>query len=230
MIEFDNVSFSYPGGEKILDNASFKIEPGTFTALLGPSGAGKSTILWHIVGELNPQSGTVSCMGINPIKLKKRGMMLYRRKVGFIPQELLLLEDRNVYSNIEAILRGIGLPGKEVKSRAQNVLEIVGLRNKKTSMPCELSGGERQRLAIARALGKMPQILLADEPTGNLDPQRSREVMELFRSICDMGITVLIATHEHQMMDQLGADKLILENGKTRISKVKIQVEGGECR
>lgn len=219
MIDFKNVSFSYNEEAKILDDVSFFIEPGTFTALLGPSGAGKSTILWHIMGEYTPNAGTVSCMSINPARLKKKRLMLYRRKIGFVPQELLLLENHNVYSNVEIVLRGIGLPKKEVKARTENVLEIVGLRNRKKAMPFELSGGERQRLAIARALGKMPQILLADEPTGNLDPERSREILELFRSIHDMGITVLVATHERDLMTELGADKLILEAGKTRLEK-----------
>ena len=219
MIKFDNVSFAYNADKKILDGASFEVEHGSFTALLGPSGAGKSTILWHIMGEFEPAKGIVTCMNVNPSRLRKRGTMMYRRKIGFVPQELLLLENHTVYGNVEAILRGIGLPRKETKARTQNVLEIVGLKDRKKALPRELSGGERQRLAIARALGKMPQILLADEPTGNLDPERSREIMELFRSIRDMGITVLIATHEHQLMDELGADKLILENGKTRLEK-----------
>lgn len=229
MITFDNVSYGYSkNAPKIFENLSFNVEQGTFTALLGPSGAGKSTILWHIMGELHPQQGSVTCMGANPGLLSARRLMLYRRKVGYVPQDLLLLEHHTVYANVNSILRGIGLSRKESNTRTRNVLDMVGLADRHKSLPNELSGGERQRLAIARALSVMPQVLLADEPTGNLDPARSEEIMQLFKNIYEMGITVLIATHEQQLMEKLGADTLYIERNKPPVHTVRTnRKEGG---
>lgn len=214
MIEFNEVTSIYPGGIKCLDKVSFSVEEGAFTALLGPSGAGKSTILWHIIGELAPCKGNIQCMGCDPTKLQRRKKILYRRKIGFVPQELMLLENRTVYENVNIILRGINLSRKEAEVRTHNVLDIVGLRNRLDAKPNQLSGGEQQRLAIARALGVNPQIIMADEPTGNLDPKRAEDIMLLFKQINEMGITVLVATHEWRLMEQLGADIIYVDQGK----------------
>lgn len=223
MIVFENVEYGYKPGTKILDDVSFEIEDGSFTALTGPSGAGKSTILWHILGVLSPDTGQVRCLGAEPSKLGRRALAQYRRKIGFVPQDMLLLEDQTVLGNLVVVLSGIGLTHRNAVMRAHNVLDIVELRDREKDMPRELSGGERQRLAIARALSVTPRILLADEPTGNLDPERSREIMQLFRRIRDMDITVLISTHERELMRELGADTLYLENGKTELTKIGVE-------
>lgn len=216
MIDFKNVTFIYPGKVVGLNNISFHIESGTFTAILGPSGAGKSTILWSILGELIPAEGEISCLGFNPADLTKHEMMKYRRRIGLVPQEFMLFEKKTVFENIYLILRGIGLPHKDAEVKTLNVLDIVGLRDRKNAKPPELSGGERQRIAIARALGMNPQIILADEPTGNLDPAKSEEIMDLFQQINKMGITVLVVTHEWELMQKLGADLLYIEDKRVK--------------
>lgn len=234
MVIFKEVAFGYKPEHKILNDVSFEIPDGAFVSLEGPSGAGKSTILWSIMGELKPQKGVIQCCNANPMKLRKRGLMLYRRKIGYVPQDLLLLERHNVFDNVYTILRGVGISRKEAISKTNNVLEIVGLYPRRKDMPCELSGGERQRLAIARALGMMPKVLLADEPTGNLDTACSKDILSLFKQICEMGITVIIATHEIQLMESLGADRLELKDGVATYYPHKGQEEvgkqeGGEC-
>lgn len=213
MIDFSAVTYGYTRKQVVLKDVSFHLDPGSFTALMGPSGAGKSTILWQIMGELQPNEGEVHCLGQQPGALKKRKLMKYRRKIGYVPQELLLLEHHNVYSNVNSILCGMGLTAREAATRTRNVLELVKLTDKKKELPSELSGGERQRLAIARSLGMMPAVLLADEPTGNLDPALSEEIMGLFKQINNMGITVVIATHEQDLMRKLEADVLYVEPG-----------------
>jgi len=212
LISFDNVTALYPGGIKGISDASFTLAEHSFTALVGPSGAGKSTILWILMGELIPSEGRVSCMGVNPAVLKNRALLQYRRHIGFVPQDLLLFGRRTVFDNVNIILRGMGLGRREADLRTQNVLDIVGLRERERAYPAQLSGGEQQRIAIARALGVNPRLLLADEPTGNLDPDLSAEIFELFRKINQMGITVLVATHEQELARSIGADMLRLSN------------------
>lgn len=216
MVEFKNVTSRYRGGITGLDNVSFHLEKGSITGLLGPSGAGKSTIIEHITGELKAGSGEIVCMGVNPSKLSAGKLMRYRRRIGFIPQELNLFEHRTVYENIDIILRGIGLNRKDAQAKTENVLEIVGLRQRQSALPEELSGGEQQRVAIARAISVNPSLLLADEPTGNLDPKRSEEIMGLFKRINDMGITVLISTHEWKLMEKIGANILYIDSGQIK--------------
>ena len=214
MISFKNVRSKYPDGTIGLDGVSFDLEEGSFTGLLGPSGAGKSTILWHIMGDLTPYSGSVTCMELNPAELKPSELIKYRRMIGFVPQNLLLLNHRTVYENVNMILRGMGLTQKHAELRTQNVLEVAGIRDKQSAFPNQLSGGEQQRVAIARALSMNPKVLLADEPTGNLDPERSREIMAIFKRINSIGITVLVSTHEWQLIESMGADLLYIEHGK----------------
>ena len=216
MITFVNVRSAYPDGTKGLDNVTFSLDDGSFTGLLGPSGAGKTTILWHIMGELIPYSGHINCMGYNPSTLPKGELVKYRRMIGFVPQNLLLLNHRTVYENVNMILRGMGLSQKDAEIRTQNVLDIAGIRDRQKSMPTQLSGGEQQRVAIARALSMNPKVLLADEPTGNLDPQRSEEIMTLFKRINELGITVLVSTHEWHLIRSLGANLLYIEDGQIR--------------
>lgn len=214
MVDFHHVTSRYRGSDRGITDVNLHIEEGSFIGLLGPSGAGKSTILKHIIGEITPDAGFVECLGVDPSRLKPRERMVYRRLLGVVPQDLLLLEKQSVYNNIYIILRGISLSQKEAELQTNNVLDIVSLRDRSDAIPCELSGGECQRLAIARALSVTPQLILADEPTGNLDPQRAEEILSLFRRINEMGITVIVATHEWEQIRTLGARAVYIDKGR----------------
>ena len=214
MIHFDNVSKRYPGGHEGLSGTSFRIESGEMAFLTGHSGAGKSTLL-KLIGLLERASrGQVWVNERNLNKLKNRDIPYHRREVGMIFQDHRLLHDRTVFDNIALPLVVAGTGHQEIQRRVRAVLDKVGLLGKERSYPITLSGGEQQRVGIARALVSKPPVLLADEPTGNLDPDLSREIMELFLQFNQVGVTILIATHDVALIQTLGRRIIQLRDGR----------------
>ncbi len=207
MIHINKVSFAYAGGEG-LSGIDLNIGPGEFVFLIGPSGAGKSTLLKLIYMDILPQTGYTIVEKYNTLHLKKGYIPLLRRRLGIIFQDFKLLNDRNVYDNVAFALEVTGIKKSEIKKRVLRVLAEVGLSHKRNKMPLQLSGGEQQRVAIARALVNEPIILLADEPTGNLDPDATMEIMQLMERINTKGTAILMATHNAQLA--LGPRKRII--------------------
>ena len=200
MIEFTDVVKSYTVGTRALKGVSMQIEDGEFAFLVGPSGSGKSTIIKLITGELKPTSGTVHVNGYSLERIRKREIPYLRRTVGVVFQDFRLIENKTVYENVAFVMRAIGAREKEIRERVPYVLNLVGLDTKSRRHPGELSGGEQQRLAIARALVNNPSTIIADEPTGNLDPARSLEIMSLLMEINNLGTTMLVGTHEKDLV------------------------------
>ena len=213
MIEFTDVVKSYVQGNMALKGVSMQIEDGEFAFLVGPSGSGKSTIIKLITGELKPTSGTVHVNGYSLERIRKREIPFLRRTVGVVYQDFRLIETKTVYENVAFAMRVIGARNKEIKERVPYVLELVGLENKANRLPGELSGGEQQRLAIARALVNNPSTIIADEPTGNLDPARSMEIMTLLQEINNLGTTMLVVTHEHNLVEHFANRVITIEDG-----------------
>ena len=195
MISIKGVSKSYGNGAPALSNLNLDIEDGEFVFVVGASGSGKSTFIKLLLKELNPTEGTITVNDTKLSKLKSRGVAKYRRKIGVVFQDCRLLQDRDVYSNIAFAQRVIGASPREIKKNVARVLSLVGLSEKYRSNPNELSGGEQQRVALARAIVNKPEILLADEPTGNLDPENSWEIMKLLDKVNKQGTTVIVVTH-----------------------------------
>ncbi len=212
MIEFFNVSVDSEN-RFILNRISLKINKGEFVYLIGKTGAGKTTLLRLIYMDIFPSQGSVRVDKYSSSTIRKRHIPYLRRKVGVVFQDFKLLEDRNVYDNIAFALQVVGASRKEIKSRVLNVLTQVGLNHKRYRMPNDISGGEKQRVAIARALVNEPFILLADEPTGNLDPDASREIVELLEKINKSGTAVCMATHNYDLIRIAPHRTVILENG-----------------
>ena len=200
MIEFVDVVKSYTQGNKALNGVSMQIEDGEFCFLVGPSGSGKSTIIKLITGELKPTSGNVHVNGYSLERIRKREIPYLRRTVGVVFQDYRLISKMTVYENVAFAMRVVGAKEREIKDRVPYVLELVGLSNKAGRHPGEMSGGEQQRLAIARALVNNPSMIIADEPTGNLDPQRSFEIMALLQEINNLGTTMLVVTHDQNLV------------------------------
>ena len=196
MIKFDQVTKRYPGGHEALKAVSFEIGKGEMVFITGHSGAGKSTLLKLAAAIERPTSGTILVNGQNLGKMRRAGLPYVRRNFGMIFQDHKLLYDRNTFDNVALPLAIGGVTGKEAAKRVRAALDKVGLLPRERAMPITLSGGEQQRLAIARAIVSRPAILLADEPTGNLDANYARDIMALFRSFNEVGVTVLIATHD----------------------------------
>ena len=199
MIEFTDVVKSYTQGNKALNGVTMQIEDGEFCFLIGPSGSGKSTIIKLITGELKPTSGTVHVNGYSLERIRKREVPYLRRTVGVVFQDYRLIEKMTVYENVAFAMRVVGAKESEIKERVPYVLELVGLESKMNRHPNEMSGGEQQRLAIARALVNNPSTIIADEPTGNLDPERSFEIMALLQEINNLGTTMLVVTHDQNL-------------------------------
>ena len=214
MIEFSNVTKSYSVGTKALRGVSMQIEDGEFVFLVGPSGSGKSTIIKLITGELKPTSGAVHVNGYSLERIRKREIPYMRRTVGVVFQDFRLIANMTVYDNVAFAMRVIGAKEREIRERVPYVLELVGLENKKNRLPGEMSGGEQQRLAIARALVNNPSTIIADEPTGNLDPARSFEIMSLLEQINDLGTTVLVVTHAQDLVERFGKRVIAINDGK----------------
>jgi cell division transport system ATP-binding protein len=214
MLNFDNVAFSY-NSNPIFSGLSFSLNTGEFCFLIGKSGCGKSTLLQMIYMNLLPQSGVIQFDRFNSQKIKAKELPFLRRKLGIIFQDFKLLRNRNIYENLAFILDVVNTQEKEKKKRINNALTDVGLSHRRYSMPDELSGGEKQRVAIARALINEPMLILADEPTGNLDPETSNEIMEILQRINTRGTAILIATHNYEIIKKVKARILKIENGKT---------------
>ncbi|USF89189.1 cell division ATP-binding protein FtsE [Candidatus Endoriftia persephonae] len=213
MIHFDNVTKRYPGGHDGLNNVTLRVEDGEMVFLTGHSGAGKSTLL-KLIGLLERSSrGQVHVNGRNLNRLRSRHIPYHRREVGMIFQDHRLLPDRTVFDNVALPLIVTGLGHKEIGRRVRAALDKVGLLRKERAAPVTLSGGEQQRVGIARAVVSKPPLLLADEPTGNLDPELSREIMDLFTQFNQVGVTLMIATHDLDLIARMGRRILTLSNG-----------------
>jgi len=214
MIEFTDVVKSYSVGTQALRGVTMQIEDGEFAFLVGPSGSGKSTIMKLITGELKPTSGAVHVNGYSLERIRKREIPYLRRTVGVVFQDFRLIANMTVYDNVAFAMRVIGAKEKEIRERVPYVLELVGLEGKKNRLPGEMSGGEQQRLAIARALVNNPSTIIADEPTGNLDPARSFEIMALLEQINNLGTTVLVVTHAQDLVERFGKRVIAINDGK----------------
>ena len=213
MIEFNNVTKCYVEGNEALKGITLQVEDGEFAFLVGPSGSGKSTIIKLITGELKPTSGTVHVNGYSLERIRKREIPYLRRTIGVVFQDFRLIENKTVYENVAFAMRAIGAREKEIRARVPYILELVGLENKSRRHPNELSGGEQQRLAIARALVNNPSTIIADEPTGNLDPAMSLEIMCLLQEINNLGTTMLVVTHAKDLVEQFGNRVIAIDDG-----------------
>ena len=213
MIRLSDVVKEYESGTTALKGISLRIEDGEFVFLVGPSGSGKSTIIKLLTGEIVPTSGQIAVNGFSLTNIAERQIPLLRRSVGVIFQDFRLIEKKTVYENLGFAMRAVGSSPREIKKRIPYVLELVGLGKKADSYPTELSGGEQQRVAIARALVNNPNTIIADEPTGNLDPERSLELMSLLVKINELGTTVLIVTHEKGLVDEFEKRVVMIDHG-----------------
>ena len=214
MIHFLHVGKTFPGGRSALEDVSFNLERGEFAFLSGASGAGKTTLLKLIYREIKPNSGQILVNGRNVGSIPRAKVPFLRRSIGVVFQDFRLISRKTVLENVSYLPRILGMSQQERKRLAYNTLRRVGLAHRMSAFPSELSGGEQQRVTIARALINRPEILIADEPTGNLDPELSWEILRLFREINGKGTTVLLATHEHSYVRALGGRSLVLERGR----------------
>ena len=213
MIEFNDVVKSYREGNDALKGVNMQIEDGEFCFLVGPSGSGKSTIIKLITGELKPTSGTVHVNGYSLERIRKREIPYLRRTVGVVFQDFRLISKMTVYDNVAFAMRVVGAREREIRERVPYVLDLVGLSSKEHRHPGELSGGEQQRLAIARALINNPSTIIADEPTGNLDPQMSFEIMSLLQEINNLGTTMLVVTHAKDLVERFNKRTIVINDG-----------------
>ncbi len=218
MIYFEKVSKLYTAKEgyqtEALKNVSMHIKPGEFVSIVGSSGAGKSTLIKLINREILPDQGKIYVGGLDYQELKKRDIPYLRRKIGVVFQDYKLLPKKTVFENVAYALEVAGVKTKEINDRVPKILELVGLANKTNCFPRELSGGERQRVAIARALVHQPRILIADEPTGNLDPNTSWDIIEILTKINQMGTTIIMTTHNSHIVNKLKRRVIKLDDGK----------------
>jgi len=224
MIEFKNISAIYEEKFTALNNINLEIKDGEFVSIVGPAGAGKSTLLRLLTRELRPSEGEVVVDGVDLASVSRRDIPLLRRKVGTVYQDFKLLSAKNSYENVSFALEVCGATRDEIASDVPKVLSIVGLDDKSENFPHQLSGGEKQRLAIARALVHRPRIILADEPTGNLDMVNGYEVLKLLTKINELGTTVILVTHNRDIVNAVGRRVLTMENGRI----VRDQVEQGK--
>lgn len=214
MIHFDKVSKIYRDNSVALDKVSFSIEPGEFVSIVGHSGAGKSTLVKMFLAEDKPTSGKVQYGSLNVHNLSRREMNNFRRKIGTVFQDFRLLPRKTVFENIAFAMEAAGRPDDEIHADVPHVLRLVDLENKMWNFPDELSGGEKQRVAIARAIVNQPDIVIADEPTGNLDPINTYEIVQIFKKINDLGTMVLLTTHNKGVVDSVGKRVITMERGK----------------
>ena len=214
MIRMSNVTEVYDSsGTVALDGIDLMIDEGEFVFLVGPSGSGKTTLMKLITGEVRATNGTVVVNDFDMTRLKRRKLPKMRRTLGVVFQDYRLIDNMTVYDNVAFAMRVVGAPNREIRKRVPYVLELVGLKGCEKRIPNELSGGEQQRVAIARALVNSPRMLVADEPTGNLDPVRSLELMLLFEKINEMGTTVLVVTHEKELVNAFGKRVVTIDSG-----------------
>lgn len=214
MIEFTDVVKRYNMGTVALHGISMRIEDGEFAFLVGPSGSGKSTIIKLITGEITPTEGTVTVGDFQLADIKRREIPYLRRSVGVVFQDFRLIPNKTVYENVAFAMRVIGAKPKAIRKRVPYILDLVGLTGKEKRLPTELSGGEQQRVAIARALINNPSTIIADEPTGNLDPARSLEIMSLLEEINNLGTTVLVVTHAHELVERFTKRVIFIDEGR----------------
>ena len=214
MIEFVDVVKCYEQGNRALNGVSMRIDDGEFCFLVGPSGSGKSTIIKLITGELRPTSGSVHVNTYYLERIRKREIPYLRRTVGVVFQDYRLIDKMTVYENVAFAMRVVGAREREIKERVPYVLELVGLESKMNRHPHEMSGGEQQRLAIARALVNNPSTIIADEPTGNLDPERSFEIMALLQEINNLGTTMLVVTHDQNLVRLFHKRVISIDEGR----------------
>ena len=214
MVEMTDVFKAYENATKALRGISFTIEDGEFVFLVGPSGSGKTTIIKLITGEIAPTDGKIIVNGFDLTNIKYSKMPYLRRTLGVIFQDFRLIEDKTVYENVAFAMRVVGASNKDIRTRVPYVLDLVGLDARTKRFPHELSGGEQQRVAVARALVNNPSIIIADEPTGNLDPARSLEIMMLLEKINELGTTVLVVTHEKELVDRFSKRVIAIDNGR----------------
>lgn len=213
MLEMIDVSKIYPGGSVALQNINVRIEQGEFVFIVGPSGAGKSTFFKMLFREVLPSSGKVIVNGHDLVKMTDKEIPYFRRQLGIVFQDYRLLPDRTVYDNVAFAMQVIETPYRKIKRRVNDVLDLVGLRKRAHAYPTELSGGEQQRIAIARAIVNDPILLIADEPTGNLDPETSWEIMDIFREVNKSGTTIVMATHDREIVDEMEKRVIAIEHG-----------------
>ena len=214
MIELQDVYQVYnEGGTHALNGISLKIDDGEFVFVVGPSGSGKSTIIKLLSAELRPTQGRVHVNGFEIENIRHQDIPYLRRTIGVVYQDFRLIDNKTVYENVAFVMRAVGAPQRIIKKRVPYVLELVGLKNKSRRFPHQISGGEQQRVAIARALVNNPDVIIADEPTGNLDPARSVELMTLLEKINGLGTTVLVVTHERELVNQLEKRVVAIERG-----------------
>ncbi len=220
MIEFKNVSYTYPNGQQALQNVNLDIKDGEFAFVVGSSGAGKSTLIKLMLRELKTSEGEINVNGFNLNKLKNRKVPQLRRTIGVVFQDFRLIPDLTVYDNIAFALRVIDAPTNYIRTRVPYVISLVGLTNKAKCLPGDLSGGEQQRVALARALVNDPQLIIADEPTGNVDPARSFEIVDLLRAINACGTTVVMVTHQHELVRYFGGRIININTGAVVFDEV----------
>ena len=213
MLKLEDVFKTYENGTKALKGINLTIQDGEFVFIVGPSGSGKSTIIKMMTAEVRPTSGKVSVNGYDIGSIKQREIPYLRRTVGVVFQDFRLIENKSVYENVAFVMRAVGTPQRLIKKRVTYVLDLVGVLHKARRKPCELSGGEQQRVAIARALVNNPDAIIADEPTGNLDPARSLELMMLLEKINSMGTTVVVVTHAREIVDQFAKRVVAIDGG-----------------
>lgn len=214
MITFDQVSKIYSTGETVLEDISFRVHPGELVTITGPSGSGKTTLLRLMYKDLEPTKGTITVDSQDITRLKPKEIPAFRRKIGYAFQDFKIIPDRTVWENIALTLDIINLKENAITQRVKHLLDLVGLTPKAELFPGQLSGGELQRVSIARAMAHEPDILLADEPTGNLDSETSIKIAELFKQINNFGTTVLLATHDPEVLKYLKSRHIAIEKGK----------------
>lgn len=214
MIDFDKVSKVYPDNSQALVEVSFSVEPKEFVSIVGHSGAGKTTLIKMILGEEGPTSGQVFFDATDVSTLKKNNINDLRRRIGVVFQDFRLLPDKNIYENIAFAMEAAGRTDAEIEADVPHVLDLVDLTKKIWNFPGELSGGEKQRVSIARAIVNQPDVIIADEPTGNLDPLNTYDIVQILKKINDLGTTVILTTHNKGVIDSLKKRVITMENGR----------------
>ena len=228
MIRMKEAEKTYENGTKAVRGISFQIDDGEFVFLVGPSGSGKSTIIKMLTGEVVPTGGRVMVNGFSMSRIAERQIPLMRRTIGVIFQDFRLIGTKTVYENLALAMRAVGATPREIRSRIPYVLNLVGLRGKENHFPDELSGGEQQRVAVARALVNNPSTIVADEPTGNLDPAKSLEIMTLLERINALGTTVIVVTHERGLVNHFKKRVIYLQEGQVT-GDATGRYEGGQA-
>ena len=214
MIEVKNLTKTYKTGNKALKGINIQIQDGEFVFIMGRSGSGKSTLLKLLLKELEPTSGQIIVNDMDLGSMPRRYIPKYRRRLGMVFQDFRLLKDKTVYENVAFAQRVIGVSTREIKKNVPEMLRLVGLSSKYKAYPNQLSGGEQQRVALARAVVHSPKLIIADEPTGNIDPELSKEMMELLQAINNVGPTVVVVTHEHELVQEFDKRVITIEHGK----------------